>query len=223
MEIKKNPLKNVEKRKTSLLFTGLLFACSAVLVAFEWRVPEGNQYRSLGELPVETIEVEIVPISRVKKPTPPPPPPVVHDQFKIVEEVKPTAEPVEIVEPNPEPKIIEIATKKEVIEEEPVLPGSTIMPEFEGGEQALFQYLADNTKYPEMAREAGVSGKVYLSFVVNTDGSITDIKVLKGIGYGCDEEAKRVVRNMPLWNPGMNNGRPVRVAYNLPFGFKLQN
>lgn len=224
MQIKKNPLKNLEKRKISLLFTGLLFACSAVLVAFEWRVPESDQYRSMAELDVETIEVEIVPVSRVKSPPPPPPPPIVHDEFEIVDEIKPTSEPIVISEPEPapEPVVIPIAPKKEEFKEEYIPFGANVMPEFIGGETALFQYLSDHIRYPQMAKEAGISGKVYLTFVVDTNGAISNIEVLKGIGGGCDEEAVRVLRNMPRWNPGKNNGRPVRVHFNLPVSFTLK-
>lgn len=224
MQIKKNPLKNLEKRKTSLLFNGLLFACSAVLVAFEWRVPEKYEYRSMGDLNVETIEVEIIPVSRIKTPPPPPPPTVVHEQFKIVDEVKPTAEPVVFSEPEPtpEPVIISIAPKKEELPEDYIPYGASVMPEFVGGEKALFQYLGDHIRYPQIAREAGISGKVYLTFVVDTNGVISNIEVLKGIGGGCDEEAVRVLRNMPPWNPGKNNGQPVRVHFNLPVNFTLK-
>lgn len=224
MQIKKNPLKNLEKRKISLLFTGLLFACSAVLVAFEWRVLESDQYRSMAELDVETIEVEIVPVSRVKSPPPPPPPPIVHDEFEIVDEIKPTSEPIVISEPEPapEPVVIPIAPKKEEFKEEYIPFGANVMPEFIGGETALFQYLSDHIRYPQMAKEAGISGKVYLTFVVDTNGAISNIEVLKGIGGGCDEEAVRVLRNMPRWNPGKNNGRPVRVHFNLPVSFTLK-
>jgi periplasmic protein TonB len=95
-------------------------------------------------------------------------------------------------------------------------------PEFPGGEKALFQYLADNTHYPQMAREVGTDGRVFLQFVVEKDGSITDVKVLRGIGSGCDEEAMRVIKTMPHWAAGKQNGRPVRVLYNLPFVFHLE-
>jgi periplasmic protein TonB len=95
-------------------------------------------------------------------------------------------------------------------------------PEFEGGEAQLMKYLAEHIKYPAMAREAGTEGKVYLSFVVGKDGRITDVKVLRGIGYGCDDEAKSVVAAMPAWKPGKQNGQAVKVQYTLPVVFKLE-
>ena len=77
-------------------------------------------------------------------------------------------------------------------------------------------------KYPEEAKEIGIQGKVYVTFVVEVDGSITDVKVLRGIGSGCDDEAVRVVKSMPKWVPGKQRGVPVRVQFNLPINFKLQ-
>ena len=96
------------------------------------------------------------------------------------------------------------------------------MPGFPGGDGELMKYLSKNIRYPGMARENGISGKVILTFVVNKEGKVTDVKVLRGIGGGCDEEAMRVVSSMPPWKPGKQNGLPVLVQYNLPVNFKLQ-
>lgn len=95
------------------------------------------------------------------------------------------------------------------------------LPEFPGGDKALFDFMHKNVVYPPLAKENGISGKVYVQFVVNTDGSITEVKVLRGIGSGCDEEAVRVVKKMPLWKPGMKSGQPVRCKFVVPFNFKL--
>jgi protein TonB len=95
------------------------------------------------------------------------------------------------------------------------------MPQFPGGAEALYPYIGKNLKYPEQAVEEGIEGIVYLSFVVETDGKITGVTVLRGIGGGCNEEALRVVRSMPNWTPGKQGGKPVRVKYNLPIRFKL--
>jgi TonB family protein len=95
------------------------------------------------------------------------------------------------------------------------------MPKFPGGEKALINYLAKNIKYPDKAKKDKVQGRVFVSFVVEKDGSIGDVKVLRGIGGGCDEESIRVVQNMPNWTPGMQRGKAVRVAYNLPIKFSL--
>jgi periplasmic protein TonB len=94
--------------------------------------------------------------------------------------------------------------------------------EFPGGTREMYKFLGANIKYPAAAQRANVSGKVFLQFVVNTDGSIVDIQPLKGIGFGCDEEAIRVVKDMPKWTPGKQNGRSVRSRFTLPVNFVLE-
>jgi len=96
------------------------------------------------------------------------------------------------------------------------------MPSFPGGEAELFKYLGKTVKYPPMAQDAGISGVVYMTFVVDEQGKVRDPKVLRGIGGGCDEEAMRVVKDMPAWEPGKQRGKPVRVQYNLPIRFTLK-
>lgn len=92
-------------------------------------------------------------------------------------------------------------------------------PEFPGGINALLSYLNATIHYPHEAQEAKIKGRVFVSFIVETDGSLSDIQVLKGLGYGCDEEAMRVVKAMPCWIPGSQSGRLIRVKYNLPIAF----
>lgn len=94
-------------------------------------------------------------------------------------------------------------------------------PEFMGGMKAFTKYMERNLRYPQQAQEEGVKGKVFVSFVVEIDGSITDVKVLRRIGFGCDEEAMRVIKKSPLWKPGRNKGKAVRVRYNMPINFSL--
>ena len=95
------------------------------------------------------------------------------------------------------------------------------MPEFPNGQEALMLYIAKQVKYPAEAKKAGAQGRVFIGFIVEPDGSLSDIKVLRGIGYGCDEEALRVVKSMPKWQPGMHRGKAVRVQYLVPVNFKL--
>ena len=103
-----------------------------------------------------------------------------------------------------------------------VLEKAEVMPEFPGGDQAMMDFVAKNVQYPQEAKDKEISGRVLVSFVIEKDGSITDVKVVKGIGGGCDEEAVRVVKAMPKWKPGKDKGKPVRVSYMMPFTFKLQ-
>ncbi|MBC8051859.1 MAG: TonB family protein [Sphingobacteriaceae bacterium] len=107
---------------------------------------------------------------------------------------------------------------------EPVTPAMLQRyPEFPGGMEAFSSFLRKNLKYPDRAIEAGVGGKVYVSFIIEKDGRLTDIKVLRGIGYGCDEEATRVLKKSPAWKPGIQNERNVRVLYTIPLVFNMEN
>ena len=97
------------------------------------------------------------------------------------------------------------------------------MPEFPGGDKGFHQFIADNVKYPTEAKEKGIRGIVYVNFIVEPDGSVSDIRVLRGIGGGCDEEAVRVVESMPKFKPGIQNGEAVRVSYTVPVNFRLED
>ncbi len=96
------------------------------------------------------------------------------------------------------------------------------MPQFPNGEEAMMQYIAEQVKYPAEAKKADAQGRVFVGFIVEPDGSLSDFKVLRGIGHGCDEEALRVVKSMPKWKPGMQRGKAVRVQYLVPVNFKLE-
>jgi protein TonB len=95
------------------------------------------------------------------------------------------------------------------------------MPKFLGGEKAMYKYIAENIKYPEKAKKDGIEGRVFVSFIVEKDGSVSEVELLRGIGSGCDEAALDVIRNMPQWNPGKQHGQPVRVQYRMPVKFSL--
>ena len=95
-------------------------------------------------------------------------------------------------------------------------------PEYPGGKQKLFEFLANNIKYPEEAKDLGIKGRVFAQFLVEKDGSLSNIEILRGIGYGCDKEVIRVIKLMPNWSPGMQKGKKVRVRFTLPVNFKLK-
>lgn len=124
------------------------------------------------------------------------------------------AEPV--AAPPPPPPVIE--------EEKPEEPVRFVqqMPQFPDGDAALLKWLATNIKYPNIAKENGIQGRVIAEFVVSKTGDISNVKIVRGIGGGCDEEAIRVIKEMPRWKPGKNNGREVPVTFTLPISFKLQ-
>jgi periplasmic protein TonB len=101
--------------------------------------------------------------------------------------------------------------------------GADEYPEFTGGAKAWSKYMERNLRYPYQAQEESIQGKVFVSFVVERDGSVTDVKVLRGLGFGCDEEAIKVIKKSPLWKPGKNKGVPVRVRYNMAINFQISN
>lgn len=93
--------------------------------------------------------------------------------------------------------------------------------EFPGGMEAMYAYIQKNLIYPEKAKEKGIEGRVFVQFVIEKDGSISNVKILRGIGGGCDEAAKEMVEKMPKWKPGTQKGKPVRCQFNLPINFEL--
>ncbi len=134
--------------------------------------------------------------------------------------IKTYSKPVDVTPPPP-PKDPE--PEKTNIDERVICWGPVEQkPEFPNGEAAMFKFLCDNIKYPSIARENNIAGTVYIGFVVNTDGSIQDVTIKRGVGGGCSEEALHVVNMMPKWKPGRQQGRPVRVSYTLPVKFHLE-
>jgi len=192
-----------------------------VLVAFEWKIFD-KVASTMGDLNLEMVEEEIIPQS-IATPPPPPPPPQATTVIEIVDDEEEIEEELELdmeVDQHTEIEFIESAVE-EVAEEE-IFTIVEDMPSFPGGEEALFKYLAQNIKYPQIAKEAGITGRVFVNFVIDKEGNVTDVKVLRGIGGGCDEEAVRVVKNMPKWSAGKQRGKPVKVSYNLPIKFSLK-
>jgi TonB family protein len=123
-----------------------------------------------------------------------------------------------IHEYNGEPSISQVITETDY---SPVFTIVEEMPAFIGGEKARNRFLAENIRYPKEAINLRIQGTVYVSFIINSDGTVTDVRILRGIGGGCDEEAERVVKMMPNWIPGRQNGKPVRVLFNMPLQYTL--
>jgi protein TonB len=173
---------------------------------------------------MDFIEEEDIPITRQETPPPPPPPEasmelvIVDDDVEIDEEFIVDVEATVMTEVR---EFTPVMQQEEEIKEDVIFTVVEDQPSFPGGEEARIRYLNDNIRYPQMAREAGIQGTVFVTFVVERDGSVTDVRILRGIGGGCDEEAVRVVRNMPRWNPGRQRGQPVRVQFNMPIRYVL--
>jgi periplasmic protein TonB len=223
MELKKTVKADLENKKRVFLQIGIIVALMLVWMAFEWKQYERSVV-DLGTLDVEIIEEEEIPITRQETPPPPPPPEpstelvIVDDDVEIDEEFMIDTEATVFTEVQ---EFTPIIVEEEEVEEETIFTIVEDEPEFPGGPSALMQYLQSNLKYPTMAREAGIQGTVFVTFVVERDGSITDVRILRGVGGGLDEEAVRVVRNMPKWKAGRQRGQSVRVQFNLPIRFVL--
>lgn len=165
------------------------------------------------------------------------PPPIVKPDNEVRDEEPPKAEDLKKADPgqktiegDPNADIVQIAPAGEGPKQAVVVEDNTVYnfvsmenpPTYPGGIDKFYKYLGDGIRYPAMATEAGISGTLYLSFTVEKDGSVTDSKVERKVGYGMDEEAIRVLRASKRWNPGMQNGKPVRVKYTIPIKFNLQ-
>jgi len=223
MEPKKTPKADLENKKRLFVQIGIIFALVVVFMAFEYRQYD-RQIVDLGVLDVDFIEEEDIPITRQETPPPPPPPEpsteliIVDDDVEIEEEFTIDIEATVFTEVE---EFTPIIVEEEEVEEEQIFTIVEDQPSFPGGDAALMRYLQENLKYPTMAREAGIQGTVFVTFVVERDGSITDVRILRGVGGGLDEEAIRVVQSMPAWTPGRQRGQAVRVQFNLPIRFVL--
>ncbi len=225
MEIKKSPKADLENKKVLMRQIGLIVALAVVFFAFEYRSYD-KRTLDLMERSIEDIPEEIIPITEQKVKPPPPPPPKQVTVLQVVEDDVEVEDEIEIDVEVDQSTEIEVYVPP-VMEEEEVVEAEIFtvvesMPEFPGGQTKMMEYIAKNIKYPAMARESGIQGRVFVNFVVEPDGSVSNVKVLRGIGGGCDEEAVRVVEAMPKWTPGRQRGKAVRVSFNLPVRFTLQ-
>ena len=216
MQIKKNSKVDLEKKRSLFLQIGLTISLLVVLIAFEYKTYDKNNY-DLGALNLDDLEEEIIPITKqeIKPPPPPPPPPevieIVEDEVEIEEELE-----IEDTESD-EDEIIEIEEE----DDEEFFMVVENMPEFPGGDLGLMKYIQKNVRYPAIAKEYNITGKVYISFIVDKQGSVTNVKVVRGVDKNLDEEAVRVVKSLPKYKPGKQRGKPVRVIFTIPIKFTL--
>jgi protein TonB len=228
MKEKKSAKADLESRRGLFIEIGLVVVLALVYMAFEMKSYETSSATQFERTDV-IVEEEMVEITQQEKIELPPPPPQqtilfqeVADDIKIENDIDIDAEAnasteIEAVTWN-RPAAVE-----EDIAEEEVFVIVENNPEYPGGDEARLNFLRNNIKYPQMARETGIQGTVYVGFVVEKDGSVTQVKVLRGIGGGCDEEAIRVTKMMPKWKAGKQRGKEVRVSYSMPVKFTLQD
>ncbi|MCS4436433.1 energy transducer TonB [Aquiflexum gelatinilyticum] len=223
MEAKKTPQADLSKKTGMFLNLGLAVSVGLCLFAFEYKSYDDRNLKDLGSVTDEFEELLDIPITEQP---PPPPPPI---EQPVIQEIPDEVEIEEKIEVNFDVDVQEETVIKEVIiADAPVVEKADEIfdvvensPEFPGGMEAWNEYLRKNLKYPTQARRMGIEGTVYVVFVVNTDGTVQDVELLRGIGGGCDEEALRVVKGAPKWTPGKQRGCPVRVRMRLPIRFKL--
>jgi periplasmic protein TonB len=223
MEIKKNP-KLDYRRKSGLFFNiGLVVSLLMAITAFEWKFPDnGTKVDVTNNKYVE--EVILVPITSHATPPPPKVVPVilneVPDDIEVaIEDIKITFDQHEVGDI--EPVVIDLPEPD--IETEPeVFDIVESMPKYVGGMGEFYKFVGENLKYPSQARRIGVGGKVFVHFIVDKDGTLSNIKIARGIGAGCDEEVLRILAMSPNWIPGKQRGNPVRVRMMLPITFRLQ-
>ena len=226
LDVIKSPKAPLEDKKFIYLLVGFVLALSLVYIAFEWTNKEITVYEDVDTDFVFEEELDIIQTAETPPPPPPPPAaPVVVEVLNVVENTE-EVEAVEIVSEDDETEEIVIdvpvAAPIEEEEEEVVFQVVEKMPQFPGGQQALFEYLSKNIRYPVIAQENGLQGRVICQFVVNSDGSIVDIVVVRSVDPSLDKEAVRVIQSMPKWQPGEQRGKAVRVKYTLPVNFRLQ-
>jgi len=223
MEIKKTDRADLEKNRNTFILIGLVITLSLVWFAFEYKTYDKQEVQLMQNTMLDEEEDLVVQTQRVEPPPPPPPP----KQTTVIEVVEDDVK-VDDIEIDAETDDDEEIEEQQIQEEEPeeekedeIFVFVEDQPTFPGGDAARIKYLQDNIHYPEMAKESGIQGTVYVTFVVEKDGRITNVKVLRGIGGGCDEEAVRIIKNMPRWKPGKQRGRAVRAQFNMPIRFVL--
>ncbi|MCQ2301962.1 MAG: energy transducer TonB [Bacteroidales bacterium] len=226
MEEKKSPKANLENKKLMFTQIGLIIS-----LALAWMVFEIKSYdkREIDESLLNrevVLDEEMTEITKQEEQKPQPVElPKQTTQLEIVQddvevediEINADVQQTEVIEEYVAPEIEE----EEVVEQE-IFQIVEEMPEYPGGEKKLLEYVGKSVKYPQIARESGIQGRVFVNFVIEPDGSVSNVKVLRGIGGGCDEEAMRVIKSMAKWKPGKQRGKAVRVSYTLPVNFKLQ-
>lgn len=230
MEIKKSPKADLEKGKAISIFMGFVVGLAVMFVGLEWGTRE-LKVASAGDQVSDVLAEEEIEITRPENTPPPPPPPpaqVVAEELNIVEDdVDLDQQDIVTSEDNQKEAQKQTYTPPAVVEEEEESAQTIFtvvekMPKFPGGDTELLKFISKSIKYPVIAQENGIQGRVICSFVVNRDGSVVDAEVVRGVDSSLDKEALRVIGTMPKWAPGEQRGKPVRVKYTVPITFRLQ-
>ncbi|HWA34570.1 MAG TPA: TonB family protein [Cyclobacteriaceae bacterium] len=223
MEAKKTEKADLTKKTGFFFSIGLFITMILVVMAFEWKEADEGVMDLTGKR-TDTFEetLEVPPTEQ-----PPPPAPVIQqpqvvevpDEEEIKEDIKVNLDVEVTEEAKVEQIVVQAEEPKEETDEIFTVVEESAAPK--GGMAAFYKYVGEKIKYPAQARRMGIEGRVFVEFVINKDGSLSDVKAIKGIGAGCDEEAVRIIQSAPPWTPGKQRGKPVKQRYTLPIIFKL--
>lgn len=228
MEIKKSPKADLENKKTTNLLIGAILTLAVLFIGFEWSERDKKVTTDTGIAEV-VFEEEMIPITEQEQPQQAPPPPqappaeeileIIEDDSKVEES---TIQASDDTQAAIEVKYTPVEVEEEEVDEQQIFTVVEEMPSFPGGMGECMKFLGKNINYPSISQENGVQGRVIVQFVVNTDGSVVDPVVMRGVDPYLDKEALRVIKMMPKWSPGKQRGKPVRVKYTVPVVFRLQ-
>ncbi len=222
---KKTEKADLEKYRGLFLKVGYIIALGVILFAFEWTT-SASKAETLGKIQDVNAEEEIIPITRQDVPPPPPPPQQqVSDILNLAEDDADIEEEDNTMDmesdENTQIDIQDLPQQEEEKEEEVFFVVEN-MPQFPGGNRGLQKWIATHVKYPAVARENDIQGKVFVRFVVTSKGNVDKVQIIRGVDPLLDAEAVRVVKKLPRWKPGMQRSKPVSVWYTVPINFKLQ-
>lgn len=227
MEIKKVSSASLENKTHEFLLLGFIVALGFLYIIFEWSSSD-TKNKEIVPHEVDFVVEELVPITVMEPLTPPAPavaapPRVISPKIEIVSDPTTDVPDVEILIDDPIDPFVgsDLAGSEPELIDEPIIQIPDKVALFPGGSKAMMEYLKKHIKYPAACIEAEISGRVIVGFVVNKDGSIQDVEVLRGVNERLDAEAVRVVKSMPAWTPGEMNGIPVRSRFQLPVKFVL--
>lgn len=231
IEVKKSAKVNLEQHKTVWLLIGFIMVFAVLFVAFEWTTFEDKEARIIATAPPPAIEEpEVLKEIQIQVKHQLPPPPAAQKPAEVIEIIKDEIDQQEseIISTEDVVNVAEVSDEGMIVvddepEEEQIFQVVEQPAEFPGGMQAMYKWLSDNIQYPRISRDNNSQGRTILRFVVNSDGSIQGIEVIKSSGdMYLDKEAVRVVGEMPRWSPGKQAGKAVRCWFTLPVMFRLQ-
>jgi protein TonB len=226
MKNKKSKKANLENKKSFFFLVGLIISLGLVLLAFEWKT-QTKEIMDLGSVKIIHDDFNYIPSTPNEK-IKLPPKPLVLPTFELVNNETEVDVSLDVFDTEIGDdqlfnfdELVFSPGKNEIDKEEEIYVFVEEQPQFPGGERALQQYLANSINYPLIAQENGIQGKVFISFVINENGDISDVTLVRGVDAALDKEALRVIRSLPKWKPGKQGGKAVKVRYNVPINFEL--